>query len=522
VASLGLNVDRSGRHSPDLIRSQNSTWQRIVALPDIDLSVHFRNCRQAGVQTLLALARESAGDYARYNRLYGSLVSAVQVGNEPDLESDSSWTMTQGELVALGKAARSAFGPTMPLVAAGLASGHPEWLDGVDLSPFDAIAFHPYLKDAPNPDDLEDLPDVDALAREYARFGKPLIISEWGWWSDQEPRASEEVRDMIRWAARTDLIDVFFYFCTDDLMVPPFGLLDAQGRPKPRARAFRDEAANAIHSLWPTVTEPPVDPELPQPGPALPNAWLWWTADQIATAAQCPIEAVREHWPRLAEQLNHCGILEKNVAIALIGTIAIESASTFRPIHEYRNADGSIPAVWHTYDGGPAFHGRGFIQLTHRSNYAAYGPKVAALWGAGGWEPDFDLVGDPDRALDPDIAAAVAALYFRDAAGGALLVAARAGQWDQVRRYVLGGPDPNGSARIARIAQQLGAVTPQPIPPAEPDVKQAYEIALKTLRDETLPAIRREQAAAEERLDKAQAMLDEARRIVAQMVGPPA
>ena len=510
MASIGVNVDRAGRHDPAVVRGLGATWIRIVAMPDIDLSVYFRNCRQAGLKILLVLAKESGGDYARYQRLYGALVDAVQVGNEPDLDSPSSWTLSQGELVALGKAARAAF-PFTPLVCAGLASGHPEWLDGADLSWCEALAFHPYLKDAPSDTDLEDLPDVDGLVRAYQRFGKPLLMTEWGWWGSEEGRATEEVRDMVRWAGRTGDVEVFFYFCADDAMVPPFGLLDAKGKPKGRATAFKEQAPLAIHSLWPTVA--------PEPPPAGPAPWAWWTPEQLAAAAACPLPAVRENWPRLVEQMTHAGIYGRMVALAMIGTIAKESASTFRPIHEYRNADGSIPSIWLTYDGGPEFHGRGFIQITHRSNYARYSIAVSELWGTEIVpDPQLDLVAVPDRALDPDISAAVAACYFRDHANGALLLAARNGQWDQVRRYVLGGPDPEGTARIARIAAQLGTAGPD-VPAIDPkdELIAAYETALKTLRDATLPAVQTALANTETALDEAQRQLDECRRIVTQM-----
>lgn len=501
MASIGLNVSRDGRHSADLVRSLGATWLRIVAMSDHDLSVYFRNCRQAGLKILLVLARESGGDYARYRNLYGGLVDAVQVGNEADLVSPSSWTMTQGELVALGKAARSAF-PSIPLVCAGLASGHPEWLDGADLSWCNAVAVHPYAKDAPNPSDLEDLPDADELVRAYQRFGKPILVTEWGWWGSEEGRATEEVRDMIGWAGKTGDCEVFFYFATDDAMVTPFGLLDAKGKPKARAAAFKAQAALAVHSLWPDVTAPQ-----PEPAPSGPDPWEWWTPEQLAAAAESPVDAVRENWPRLVEQMTHAGIYDRMVAIAMIGTIAKESASTFRPIHEYRNADGSIPPIWHTYDGGPEFHGRGFIQNTHRYNYAALGPKIAALWNTDPNQPDFDLVTNPDNLLNPDLSAAAAAIFFRDAAGGALLQAARSGNWASVRRYVLGGADPEGAQRIGRIGQQLGTtVEPPPTPVDDRDAKiAAYELALRTLRDDSVPAAR--------------ARLDEIDRIVRQFVG---
>lgn len=292
--------------------------------------------------------------------------------------------------------------------------------------------------------------------------------------------------------------------------VAAFGLLRLDGSEKPAAQAFREAASRQIHSLWPDIKEPEPEPTV--------NAWAWWTPEALAAAAECPVDAVRENWPRLVEQMNHAGIYGRMVAIAMIGTIAKESASTFRPIHEYRNADGSIPQVWYTYDGGPEFHGRGFIQLTHRSNYQRYSIAVSELWGTEIVpDPQLDLVAVPDRALDPDISAAVSALYFRDHANGALLLAARNGQWDQVRRYVLGGPDPEGTARIARIAVALGTTGPD-VPAGDPkdELIAAYETALKTLRDATVPATEAKLAAMEAELDAAQAELSEIKRIVRQ------
>lgn len=262
MASIGLNIARDGSHDPSLVRSLGATWVRIVAMSDHDLSDYFRRCRDAGLKILLVLARESGGNYALYRDRYGSLVDAWQIGNEADLVSPSSWTMQPSELAALGRSVRALI-PNAVLVCSGLASGHPSWLDGMDLGWADAIAFHPYLKDAPNPDDLEDLPDVPDLLAGYQRFGKPLLVTEWGWWGSDERRGEEEVRDMIAWAGRTDLLEVFFYFCISDSMVPPFGLLGSRGREKPAAKAFREQTALAVHSLWPEVTAEPEPVEQP-------------------------------------------------------------------------------------------------------------------------------------------------------------------------------------------------------------------------------------------------------------------
>lgn len=210
------------------------------------------------------------------------------------------------------------------------------------------------------------------------------------------------------------------------------------------------------------------------------NPWEHFTAAQIAAASQCPEDWVAVNFPRLVEQMTHAGINERNVQLGMIGTIAIESASTFRPVKEAYYLGEPEPAETYrkTLSYYP-FYGRGFIQLTHRSNYAAYGPKIAALWKTDPNQPDFNLVGEPDRALDPDISAAVAALYFRDTKtvqGYGIVDACRAEDWDWVRRLVYGGVDTAGTARIKRIADTLGTAV---IPPPPAPVIDRAEIAAR-------------------------------------------
>lgn len=212
------------------------------------------------------------------------------------------------------------------------------------------------------------------------------------------------------------------------------------------------------------------------------NPYEHFSAEAIASATRCPLHNVRETWPRLVEQLAHCGINDRPTQLAMIGNVAHETASRFAPIREFKNADGSIPAYWHNYGGGANYHGRGYIQITHLSNYARYGPKIAALWGADPAHPDFDLVGSPDRALDPDISAAIAALYFRDHGGDGqarIPQAARRGEWHEVRRLIWGADPldfPIGHAgrdaheKIVRIITTLGGTPPMTTPlPFNPD-----------------------------------------------------
>jgi hypothetical protein len=219
----------------------------------------------------------------------------------------------------------------------------------------------------------------------------------------------------------------------------------------------------------PTVAEPedPVEPEDPEM-PTL-DPWQYWTPDALATLIQCPRDAVATNWPKLCEQLGHVArqtgqdiFLTKDTLVALASTVAIETAHRFQPIHEYRMADGSIPAYWYTYDGGPEYHGRGFIQNTHKYNYADLGPKIAALWGAG--PNDFDFVARPDDLLDPDLSAAASAIYFRDHAredGDGIPEAASRGDWRAVRQLVQGADA--GLTELISYATALGGTVVPPV-----------------------------------------------------------
>jgi hypothetical protein len=93
-----------------------------------------------------------------------------------------------------------------------------------------------------------------------------------------------------------------------------------------------------------------------------------------------------------------------------LGTAYHEVAFTMQPIHErggpryffaMYDKDGSRPRVaaslGNTQRGdGVRFHGRGYVQLTGRSNYT----KAGRLAGA-------DLVSDPELAIDPAIASKI-------------------------------------------------------------------------------------------------------------------
>jgi predicted chitinase len=192
------------------------------------------------------------------------------------------------------------------------------------------------------------------------------------------------------------------------------------------------------------------------------DPWQWWTAAQIARATGSPLPAVQENWPLIADALDRRGIYTRDVARGVLATIAIETASTFEPIHEY-----GTPADWARYSGGARYAGRGFIQLTHDYNYRAAGNALG-----------IDLVNNPDRALDPQTAADILAWYWdtktipsKDGTRTYSLVElCEEADWEWVRRAVQGGT--NGLDRLRTITTALGdAAVPNVTIPYDPDAK---------------------------------------------------
>ena len=98
--------------------------------------------------------------------------------------------------------------------------------------------------------------------------------------------------------------------------------------------------------------------------------------------------AILDAWEKRA------GFVDRRWLAYMLATAKWETAHTMQPIEEIGKGHGRPYGV-PTQDGR-AFYGRGYVQLTWATNYA----KMAALTGA-------DLVGCPDLALDPEIAAVI-------------------------------------------------------------------------------------------------------------------
>lgn len=155
---------------------------------------------------------------------------------------------------------------------------------------------------------------------------------------------------------------------------------------------------------------------------------------KIADALSVPIENVSAYWPAIETCLDslNCGSL--NSKIGALATIAVETANTFKPIHEY----GTIEYLNDKYDtridlgntpdkdgDGAKFAGRGFIQITGKYNYLEYGKQLG-----------INMIANPDLACDANVAASIFAAFWHF---HLCYQYAEAGNWKEVRRKVNGG-----------------------------------------------------------------------------------
>lgn len=168
---------------------------------------------------------------------------------------------------------------------------------------------------------------------------------------------------------------------------------------------------------------------------------------------------IQRYLPYVAAALEQCGLRDRPMICAALGTIRAESEG-FVPIAEmqsqFNTRAGQAPFA--AYDGrrdlgnlqpgdGARFKGRGFVQLTGRANYQRYGEALG-----------LDLVGHPDLANAPEVAAALLAQFLADRAGP-MRAALAAGQYAQARRLVNGGT--HGLARFREVFALAEAVWPQ-------------------------------------------------------------
>ncbi len=269
VAAFGINTAGRAEYTPAALAGLGATWTRCVAYPDFDLSPWIAQLHQRGMKALLTLPRESLGDdperwgqaIEEHRARYAAVgVDAWQLGNEPDGDGPSSWTMTHERLNRLLLIGRRTLGKDALLIGPGLVTGQPSWLDGVDLAQVDAVAVHPYGKNpgawwrGPAWGSGEVLPLLEA----YARYGKRLWITEYGF-SDLTEQLQAEYYGVLTTTLLTcELVDAAMPFCYEQAMVRGFGLVD---------HGARRLAYHAVRQAAILAGSPPPQ-EKPEPRPA--------------------------------------------------------------------------------------------------------------------------------------------------------------------------------------------------------------------------------------------------------------
>lgn len=130
-------------------------------------------------------------------------------------------------------------------------------------------------------------------------------------------------------------------------------------------------------------------------------------------------ENIRKYLPVILEALGKHKLEDKKMVRYALATLAAECA-VFKPIDEKPSKFSTSPSKktpgfdFSAYEGrkdlgntepgdGAKFHGRGFVQITGRANYEQYGKLL-----------NKDLVGNPELANDPKIAAEIFALYLKN------------------------------------------------------------------------------------------------------------
>ena len=149
---------------------------------------------------------------------------------------------------------------------------------------------------------------------------------------------------------------------------------------------------------------------------------------------------IKAHLPRVLDAMAAANLKDNPIVLCALATIRAETAG-FVPISEFISRFNTSPGghPFDLYDNrkdlgnrgvpdGASYKGRGFVQLTGRANYEEFGPKVD--------EPD--LVNQPDRANDPQVAAKILAAFIKSKAAK-IRTALADDDFKAARRLVNGG-----------------------------------------------------------------------------------
>jgi peptidoglycan L-alanyl-D-glutamate endopeptidase CwlK len=128
-----------------------------------------------------------------------------------------------------------------------------------------------------------------------------------------------------------------------------------------------------------------------------------------------PVDNIKENLPFVCDGLKGKDLVDKPMVLMALATIRAETES-FEPISEGKSKFNTSPGghPFDLYDNrkdlgnqgagdGAKFCGRGFIQLTGRSNYQKHGQALS-----------IDLINSPTLANDPTIAGQLLATFLKD------------------------------------------------------------------------------------------------------------
>lgn len=128
-----------------------------------------------------------------------------------------------------------------------------------------------------------------------------------------------------------------------------------------------------------------------------------------------PVGNIKTNLPFVLSALQNLDLGDREMILMALATIRAETEG-FVPISEFQSRFNTPPsgAPFSLYDNrkdlgnkgrfdGQNFKGRGFIQLTGRANYTTIGSQVGV-----------DLVSEPGKANEPDVAADILARFLKN------------------------------------------------------------------------------------------------------------
>lgn len=163
-------------------------------------------------------------------------------------------------------------------------------------------------------------------------------------------------------------------------------------------------------------------------------------------------QGVKKTVPLVEKALRESKIYSPETLAYALATIEHETAGAFEPVNEGWFNDkkfgyepgftGKSEAKKRKYQGGENYYGRGLIQLTHLDNYKSIGKEIGV-----------DLVKNPEKANDPEIAAKILATYFKRRGVDKLL---KQGKVVEARRLI--NPDDKGEMLSKTYSKYLEAL----------------------------------------------------------------